>query len=141
MTMGIDPPLIERLVHTFYARVREDVLIGPIFEERVMSWNTHLARMCAFWQSVTLASGLYQGQPMRKHLPLPVDGRHFDRWLELFEATAHDVCPPDAAEVFIAKARRIAESLELGIASSAGVLLRKGERLHREALWVPPDDG
>jgi truncated hemoglobin YjbI len=42
-------------------------------------------------------SGRYHGQPMEKHLPLPVDSRHFDRWLALFDETAHDVCPPAAA--------------------------------------------
>lgn len=139
MTRGIDSAVIERLVHTFYARVRKDPWLGPIFEGNVTSWGIHLARMCAFWESVTLATGVYSGQPMRKHLPLPVDGRHFDRWLELFEATAREVCTTDAAEVFIAKARRIAESLELGIASSKGVLLRKHERLHRADLPVPEE--
>ena len=34
-------------------------------------------------------SGIYHGRPMEKHLPLPVDFRHFDRWLTLFEETAH----------------------------------------------------
>ncbi|MDP2116533.1 MAG: preprotein translocase subunit TatC, partial [Brevundimonas sp.] len=76
---------------------------------------------------------------MPKHLPLPVDARHFDRWLELFEATAEDVCPPAAAAHFIERARRIAESLELGIAGANGVLLRKGERyLRATEAWTPP---
>jgi truncated hemoglobin YjbI len=38
--------------------------------------------MCAFWSSVALMSGRYHGQPMEKHLPLPIDARHFDRWLD-----------------------------------------------------------
>jgi hemoglobin len=69
---------------------------------------------------------------MPKHLPLPIDGRHFDRWLALFEATAHELCPPAAADHFIERARRIAESLELGIAGANGMLLMKGERYLRE---------
>ncbi len=79
-------------------------------------------------------SGRYQGQPMRKHLLLPVDGRHFDRWLALFEATARELCPPKAAAHFIERARRIAESIEMGVASVNGVMLAKGERLHRAEL-------
>jgi hemoglobin len=31
---GIDEALIERLVHGFYARVRADAVLGPIFEAR-----------------------------------------------------------------------------------------------------------
>jgi hemoglobin len=87
--------------------------------------------MKAFWSSVALMSGEYHGQPMRKHLPLPVDGQHFDRWLQLFEATVNDLCTPRAAEHFMERARRIAESLELGIAGANGVMLAKGVRFKR----------
>lgn len=131
---GIDEAMIERLVRGFYARVREDALIGPVFGARISDWEPHLRRMCAFWSSVALMTGRYHGQPMRKHLPLPVDGRHFDRWLMLFEAAARDLCPPRAADHFIERARRIAESLELGIAGAHGMLLHKGERLRRPDL-------
>jgi hemoglobin len=125
---GIDETMIDQLVRGFYARVRDDDLIGPIFEARITDWEPHLQRMCAFWSSVALMSGRYHGQPMQKHLPLPVDGGHFDRWLALFEATARELCPPKAAVHFIERAHRIAESLELGIAGAHGVMLAKGER-------------
>ena len=74
---------------------------------------------------------------MEKHLPLPVDAQHFDRWLALFERTAHEVCPPAAAGHFIDRARRIAQSLELGIAAGKGVLLSKGQRLLRPEPGTP----
>ena len=74
-------------------------------------------------------SGRYHGQPLARHLPLPIDARHFDRWLALFAQTAWDICPQPAAERFILLSRRIAESLELGLANSRGVMLHKGERL------------
>jgi len=131
---GIDEPMIERLVRTFYGAVRTDDLIGPVFAERITDWEPHLQRMCEFWSSVALMSGRYHGQPMVKHMPLPVDGRHFDRWLELFERTARDVCPPVAADHFIERARRIAQSLEMGIAAGHGKMLLKGERLVRSDL-------
>jgi len=131
---GIDEAMIDRVVRGFYARVREDPLIGPVFDARIRDWEPHLQRMCAFWSSVALLSGRYHGQPMPKHLPLPVDGRHFDRWLALFEATTRELCPPKAAAHFVERARRIAESLELGIASAHGVMLPKGQRLRREEL-------
>lgn len=137
---GIDEAMIGRLVDGFYDRVRADSLIGPIFDERITDWDPHLAQMKLFWSSVALMTGVYHGRPMPKHLPLPVDGRHFDRWLELFRAAARDLCPPAAADHFIERAQRIAESLELGIAGANGVLLRKGERYVRPAeAWVPPE--
>ncbi len=127
---AIDDAMIESLVRAFYARVRDDVLLAPIFDARIADWETHLMRMCAFWSSVALMSGQYHGQPMEKHLPLPVDSVHFDRWLDLFEKTAREVCPASAADHFVERARRIAESLELAIAGHNGVMLCKGRRLH-----------
>jgi hemoglobin len=96
--------------------------------------------MCAFWSSVALLSGLYHGRPTERHLPLSVDARHFDRWLQLFEETADEVCPPVAAAHFAERARRIAESLELGIAAGHGILLMKGERLRRPDSQVEIPD-
>jgi len=125
---GIDEAMIERLVRSFYARVRDDAILGPIFAAKIEDWEPHLRKMFAFWSSVALMSGRYHGQPMARHLPLPIDARHFDRWLALFAQTARDVCPPAAAGRFILLSRRIGESLELGLASSHGVMLTKGER-------------
>jgi hemoglobin len=129
---GITEAMIERLVHAFYAKVRADAVLAPIFEPRVRDWEPHLKQMCDFWSSVALMSGRYHGTPMLKHVPLPVDAAHFDRWLALFEVTVREVCPPPAQTHFIELARRIAASLELGIANGAGVTLGIGERFRRQ---------
>ena len=122
----------------FYDQVRADPLLGPVFNQRISDWGPHLEQMRLFWSSVALMSGAYHGRPMPKHLPLPVDARHFDRWLELFEATAAEVCPPVAAAHFVERARRIAESLELGVANANGVLVGPGERYTRQQpAWEP----
>lgn len=126
---GIDEAMIERLVRRFYEKVRTDSILGPVFEARITDWEPHLQKMFAFWSSVALMSGRYHGQPMARHATLPVDAGHFDRWLGLFTETAEEVCPGAAAELFIARARRIASSLELGLAATRGVMLGKGERL------------
>jgi len=131
---GIDEALIERLVHRFYEKARADSMLGPVFDSKVHDWDSHLAQMCRFWSSVATMSGAYHGSPMPKHMVLPIDAVHFDRWLALFEATAHEICPPVAAEHFIVRARRIAQSLELGVALQAGARLKVGERFHRGEL-------
>lgn len=128
---GITESMIERLVRGFYAKVRADAVLAPIFEARILDWEPHLQQMCAFWSSVALMSGRYHGSPMVKHLPLPIDADHFDRWLALFEVTAREICPPEAEAHFVERARRIAASLELGIAGGQGVLLGIGERFRR----------
>ncbi len=117
---GIDEAMIGRLVRNFYQAVRADAVLGPIFNTRVTNWDDHIEKLCAFWSSVALMSGRYHGQPMRAHLGLPVERSHFDRWLDLFERTALETCGPTASEHFVVRARRIADSLELGIASTQG---------------------
>lgn len=134
---GIDDVMIDRLVRGFYARARNDELLGPIFAARIADWEPHLQRMCAFWSSVALLTGRYHGQPMPLHMPLPIDARHFDRWLALFADTARELCPPAAADLFIERAQRIAESLEMGVAARHGVLLGKGQRFLDSAAGQP----
>ena len=134
----LDEDMIARLVHAFYEAVRADALLGPVFEARIQDWPVHLARMCAFWSSVMLMTGSYHGRPMERHQALPIDAGHFDRWLELFRRSANAVCPPEAAALFIERAGRIAESLELGRALNDGVLLKRGMR-YRQAAPAPPD--
>jgi hemoglobin len=120
----IDEASIERLVRTFYGRAREDDLIGPIFNGAVRDWEHHIGKITDFWSSIVLRTGRYDGRPMRPHLVLPLRGEHFDRWLMLFERTAHEIFSPDAAAVFILRARRIADSFEMGIATMRGEVAR-----------------
>lgn len=128
IALGVDEAMITRLVHGFYEQVRADAELGPVFASRIEDWTPHLELMCSFWSSVMLRVGTYQGRPMPKHMRLPVGGAHFDRWLELFEATAARECGA-AAPLFVARARMIAQSLELGIASTRGLILGLNERL------------
>lgn len=104
---------IAELVDRFYARVRADEVLGPIFEAATGDgWAPHLARMRAFWSSVMLASRTYKGNPMVAHLNLPrLTREHFDRWLEMWRQTAGELCSAPAAEQFIGKAEMIAERL------------------------------
>jgi hemoglobin len=116
----IDDALIARLVRTFYDRARHDDVIGPVFATAVADWDDHIAKITDFWSSVMLRTSRYNGRPMRPHLILPLEGKHFDRWLDLFEATARELCPVDVANAFIIRARRIADSFEMAIGTQRG---------------------
>ncbi|MGQ0684137.1 group III truncated hemoglobin [Bradyrhizobium sp.] len=128
---GITEVMIEQLVRAFYTKVRADEALGPIFAARIRDWEPHLQQMFAFWSSVALMTGRYHGTPMVKHMRLPVDASHFDRWLALFEQTARELCRPEAVAHFMERAQRIASSLEMGVAGTHGVILGKGERFGR----------
>jgi len=118
---GITEPMIRTLVETFYDRVRADPLLGAIFNRAIDDWDDHLDKLCNFWSSVTLMTGRYKGTPMQAHAALPdITPAHFERWLALFQLTATRTCPPEAAAVFVDRASRIAESLQMGIAIHRG---------------------
>jgi hemoglobin len=121
LAAGVTDDMIRTLVHTFYAKVRRDPLLGPIFNERVDDWDAHLATLCKFWSSVTLLTGIYKGRPMVVHAGIPeIDAPHFARWLQMFKETAREVCTAEAAELFIDRSERIAESLKQGIDIARG---------------------
>ncbi|ASK88388.1 group III truncated hemoglobin [Sphingorhabdus sp. SMR4y] len=122
--LGINDALISELVETFYRAIRNDALLGPIFASHIADWQPHLARMKDFWASVTLESGRFRGNPMRKHIAIDgLDAGHFDRWLLLWTRTVDDVAPNDAAaRLFREAAERIAASLLTGIAVQRGDL-------------------
>ncbi len=108
---------LEVLVDRFYAKVREDAVLGPIFNGAIADWPEHLEKLRAFWSSVMLTSGRYKGNPMVAHLKhrdairLPM----FERWLELWRETARETLDEAGAAGVIAKAERMAESLRLGM--------------------------
>ena len=119
---GLDDGRLTDLVHRFYARVRTDSMLGPIFDERVRDWDVHLAQMVDFWSSVALMTGRFHGAPMPKHARLPVTWEHFERWLSLFRETAHETCPPAGAAHVIERAELIARSLHMAVETAAGRL-------------------
>ena len=133
--IGVDAEYIDRFVEAFYARIREDGLLGPIFAERIADWPAHLARMKAFWRSVLHNSGEFSGNPMLKHIAIPgLEQRHFAHWLTLFYATLGELEPSDDATRLVAeRARMIADSLLTGIETQRSGLLgaRAGANLPR----------
>jgi len=108
-----NPNEIGELVDCFYGKVRGDEMLGPIFAAKIGDdWGPHLAKMKAFWATVMLASRTYKGNPMLAHLRLPRLSRdHFERWLGLWRDTTAEICAPDEADVFVAKAEMIGERL------------------------------
>lgn len=112
---------IEDLVAAFYARIRRDPELGPIFRNAIgEDWTAHLKTMCSFWSSVMLTSGKYKGRPIPAHLKLSgIEPQHFARWLALFEATSAELFSPPLATAFVERAKRIAESFKLAFAFHA----------------------
>lgn len=107
---------IANLVERFYDKVQLDPEIGPVFNAAITDWPAHIALLKNFWSTILLTTGRYKGDPMMTHLALPIERKHFDRWLHLFEETAGEVLPPHLATLVVTKAHRIAANFKLGIA-------------------------
>lgn len=105
------------LVDRFYAKVRADSALGPVFNAAVHDWPEHLERLSAFWSSVMLTTGRYKGNPMAVHMKQKsaIEPPMFGRWLELWRETAREILDDRGAAAVIAKAERIAESLQIGM--------------------------
>jgi hemoglobin len=106
---------LARLVEIFYAKVRQDPLIGPIFNAAVHDWDAHLEKLAGFWSSVMLTSGRYKGNPFAAHQKHPLTPPMFERWLALWDETAGEMFEPQAADQLRAKAHSIGASLQQGL--------------------------
>lgn len=76
---------LARLLKSFYADVRQDDVIGPIFNSRIHDWPSHLEKIAEFWALQTGGPSVYAGGFGRAHLPLGLDLVHFEHWLGLWE--------------------------------------------------------
>ena len=104
---------IQQLVDSFYETIREDDLLGPVFNDRVDDWSKHLTTMYAFWGHMLFGQKGYQGNPMAKHLDLPVDHQHFARWVELFIETVDKQFAGKKAEQAKGAAQSIAHTFQI----------------------------
>ena len=100
---------VKLLVDTFYDKVNDDPLLSPIFNEfSHVDWPAHLPKMYDFWSSVLLHTSRFRGQPFLKHIPLPIDQAHFQRWQALFFLTVDELFAGSVAEMAKLRAQNIA---------------------------------
>lgn len=113
----LDENAVRVLVHTFYGRIRDDDMLGPVFRQALEDrWDMHLDKMAAFWSSIVLGAKRYRGNVTQAHQPFGhLGGEHFSRWLALFFDTLDKLFEPQAAFAFAEPAIRIAESLQLNL--------------------------
>lgn len=112
---------IAALTRVFYAWMRKDELLAPIFNAKIgtddAQWETHIAHINDFWSGIFLKTGRFSGNPMAKHTPLPgLTPAHFARWLELFAKAGAQTLSPAKQLHFNNTAKRIARSLQMGLA-------------------------
>lgn len=111
------------LVDRFYEKVNTDDLLAPILNDFAkVNWETHMPVMYTFWNSILLGEASYSGRPFPKHLPLPIQKEHFNKWLELFHRTVDDNFEGELAIEAKNRASTIAQIFSHKIKSIKGTL-------------------
>ena len=106
---------LDHLVRAFYAAAREDPLLGPVVAGAIADWDHHYEVVHNFWSRALIGTTRYSGFPFTAHIPLKLKPEHFERWLELFRATARDALPPDAARLAILKVEHMSICFQAGL--------------------------
>lgn len=118
--LPITRPEIETVVKRFYARVRKDPVIGPIFLASLTDareiWDPHEEKIMDFWASAILHERSYDGNPMLAHSGISaLRPEMFDVWLDLFADTLHQTLSEHPAAAWETMARRIGRGLRMGV--------------------------
>lgn len=90
---------IEKLVFTFYDKVRANEILFAVFNPIVKdNWPAHLAKMVKFWSTLLLYTHEYNSDPLTKHIALPLTKEHFEIWIGLFHETLDELFEGEIAE-------------------------------------------
>lgn len=108
------------LVDTFYGRVREDVILGPVFNTIIGDhWAEHLPKMYAFWGMSLFGEGGYTGNAVQKHVAIdkqiPLGDPHFERWISLWTKTVNELFAGAKADEAIKKAGLMLQLIRLKV--------------------------
>ena len=117
----IDESDIAAITRVFYANIRKDELLGPIFNAKIGTdderWDKHIAHINDFWSQVFLQTGRFDGNPMTAHAKLSaLTPKHFEHWLKMFAEAGAKTLPENKQKIFNQTANRIAKSLQMGLA-------------------------
>ena len=101
---------VETLVNTFYGDVLKDESLAPFFKH--LDFVAHMPKMVHFWSFVLLDESGYTTNVTDKHMHMPLEKAHFDRWVELFQATVDSLFAGDKAEMAKQRANLIAWTIQ-----------------------------
>lgn len=106
------------LVHTFYDKIRQHNMLGPIFNGHITEeqWPAHLSKLTDFWESNLFGVRTFRGSPSKAHVKVDknlnhtVSQHHFAQWLQLWFETIDELYEGELAE----KAKEMARRMSTG---------------------------
>ncbi|MGZ0655317.1 group III truncated hemoglobin [Coraliomargarita sp. W4R53] len=106
-----------KLLRHFYADVRQQEVIGPIFNAHIKDWPAHLENIANFWSGILGGPAKYRGGMPIKHLALGLGEEHFQAWLGLWKRNCTTHLPQSEATEMTAIADKIGLRLQTIIAN------------------------
>lgn len=109
------------LVTTFYAKIRKDDMLGPIFDKHIKDWESHFEKLTDFWETNLFMVAKFKGNPMLKHRIVDagenytINEHHFGRWLNLWFQTVDDLFIGEKADIAKNRARNMGTFFHIGI--------------------------
>jgi len=108
---------ISILVNKFYAKIRKNELLGPIFTAHIAKdeWAPHLSKLTDFWEMRLFGINNFKGNPSEAHkgvdksLKHSIDETHFNQWLELWFETIDEMYEGELADRAKAAASKMAK--------------------------------
>lgn len=96
---------INKLVCSFYDEIRQDDLLGPVFNRMIPqeAWPAHLEKLTDFWETNLFGIPKFKGNPTQKHLKTDAEfnhaitQKHFDHWLSIWKKTIDRLYEGDLA--------------------------------------------
>jgi len=112
---------ITSLIHAFYAEVREDKLLGPIFNTMIKDWDQHLNLLVDFWETNLFFVKKYTGNPLDAHVKADklndyqINEYHFGIWLNLWFKNIDSLFEGDHAQLAKNRARNMSTFMNMEI--------------------------
>lgn len=109
---------ISKLVNVFYTKIRNNELLGPIFNSRISDehWPEHLKTLTDFWETILFGVANFKGNPSGKHINTDknlnhsITQTHFGVWLQLWFETIDQLFEGEMA----IKAKQSARKMSTG---------------------------
>jgi len=117
---------VSLLVNQFYAKVRADEDLGPIFNGIITDWEEHLEKLTDFWEMNLFGKRIYDGNPMIAHQKADtltgnkITPYHFGIWINHWFATIDNYFEGENADILKSRARKMQTLLMVSIFEHRG---------------------
>ena len=112
---------VQLLVETFYGKIRNDKVLGPIFNGIISDWDRHLTLLTDFWETQLFLKRKYYGNPVTAHQEMDakmehrITSEHFGLWLNLWFATIDELFQGETAWIAKNRAQKMSTMLFMQI--------------------------